>query len=119
MKREDQPHPHTSITLPSVMAGSRSDVSSTGSYTIADLHEQTRWQAEMTKFRVSQLDELLQNKDITPKGLKAEKAEMVAWHYTRDEIAEWRKKQEKERPAPAILANRSGEQLRLDDCRPK
>ena len=40
----------------------------------------------------AQLDELLNAKDVKPKGTKPEKAMEVAWRYTKEEIAAWRAK---------------------------
>ena len=63
---------------------------------------------EVSKLKVAQLDELLRMKNVTPKGLKAEKAEMVAWHYTHT----WRQQQAAARPPPAEIE--SG-QRRIED----
>ena len=100
------------------MAGSSGDIPSPGSYSIADVRQQTQWQAEMYKFKVSQLNELLRKKGIATKGVKAAKAEAVAWHYTRAEIHEWEKTKEKERPPPAEAdANQciDAKQRRIDE----
>ena len=86
--------------------------SSAGSYTTADVHSQTSWQAEVSKLKVAQLDELLTKKGVTSKGLKPEKAEMVAWYYTREEINTWRRQQAAARPPPAGVE--SG-QKRMED----
>ena len=85
------------------MASSCGSASSAGSYTVADVQSQTGWQAECSKLKVAQLDELLSNKGVKPRGLKAEKAERVAWLYTRQEIQAWRAAQEPPRQAPANL----------------
>ena len=78
--------------------------SSTGSYTVGDVHCQTSWQAEVSKaLKVADLDELLRQKGVTPKGLKPEKGEQVAWLYTRQEIHAWRAAREPPRQAPALL----------------
>ena len=84
------------------MSGSTTPVSSAASYSDSDARAQSEWQAEVNKLKVAQLDELLNAKGVTPKGLKAEKAMEVAWRYTKEEIAEWRAKQEELTP-PAML----------------
>ena len=80
------------------MSGSTTPVSSAASYSDADVRAQSVWQAEVNKLKVAQLDELL------PKGIKAEKAMEVAWRYTKDEIADWRAKQQEVLPPPALLS---------------
>ena len=80
-----------------------SPASSADSFTVADVQSQAGWQAECSKLKVAQLDELLRNKGAKPRGLKAEKAERVAWLYTRQEIQAWRAAQEPPRQAPANL----------------
>ena len=85
------------------MSGSTTPVSSTASYSDADVRAQSVWQAEVNKLKVAQLDELLNAKGVKPKGVKAEKAMEVAWRYTKEEIAEWRAQQEELTP-PALLA---------------
>ena len=61
------------------MSGSTTPTSA-GSYSDAQVREQSVWQAEASKLKVAQLDELLRRKGIKPKGVKAEKAMEVAWH---------------------------------------
>ena len=84
------------------MSGSTTPTSA-GSYSDAQVREQSVWQAEASKLKVAQLDELLRRKGIKPKGVKAEKAMEVAWRYTKEEIAEWRAQQETLTP-PALLS---------------
>ena len=84
------------------MSGSTTPVSSAASYSDADVRAQSVWQAEVTKLKVAQLDELLNAKNVKPKGIKAEKAMEVAWRYTKEEIAEWRAKQQEGLTPPAL-----------------
>ena len=73
------------------------------------------WQVEVTKTcRVSELDELLRAKGKSIKGMKAEKAMEVAWCYTKEEIAEWRRQRKTIEPA-ALMVNRASRQSTLDD----
>ncbi len=72
-----------------------------GSHTVAGVQRQTKWVAELVKLKVCQLDALLHEKGRTPTGLKAEKAEQMAWFYTREVIQTWRETQEETRPPPA------------------
>ena len=58
------------------------------------------------------LDELLAAKNVKASGFKAEKAMEVAWHYTKEEIAAWRAKQEEVTP-PALLSAPSPSQPTL------
>ena len=60
------------------MSGSTTPTSA-GSYTDAQVREQSVWQAVVNKLKAAQLDELLGRKGIKPKGVKAEKAMEVAW----------------------------------------
>ena len=85
------------------MSGSTTPVSSAASYSDADVRAQSVWQAEVNKLKVAQLDELLNAKDVKPKGTKPEKAMEVAWRYTKDEIADWRAKQQETLTPPALL----------------
>ena len=85
------------------MSGSTTPVSSAASYSDADVRAQSVWQAEVNKLKVAQLDELLHAKGVKPRSVKAEKAMEVAWRYTKEEIAEWRAKQEELTP-PALLS---------------
>ena len=96
------------------MSGSTTPVSSANSYSDADVRAQSVWQAEVNKLKVAQLDELLNAKGVKPKGVKAEKAMEVAWRYTKEEIAEWRAKQEKLTP-PALLSTPRRSQPTLKD----
>ena len=84
------------------MSGTSTPVSSAISYSDADVRAQSVWQAEVNKLKVAQLDELLNAKGVKPRGVKVEKAMEVAWRYTKEEIAEWRAKQEELTP-PALL----------------
>ena len=77
-------------------------MSSANSYSDAEVRKQSVWQAELNKFKVAQLDELLRAKGVKPRGVKADKAMEVAWRYTKEEIVAWRAKQEEVTP-PALL----------------
>ena len=96
------------------MSGSTTPVSSAASYSDADVRAQSVWQAEVNKLKVAQLDELLNAKDVKPKGTKPEKAMEVAWRYTKEEIAEWRAKQQEVLPPPALLSTPRRSQPTLD-----
>ena len=72
--------------------------SSSGSYTDVDMRDMAEWQTELSKLKVAQLDELLGLKGIAAKGLKAEKVLEVAWNYTREEIATWRRQSKPTEP---------------------
>ena len=85
------------------MSGSTTPVSSANSYSDADVRAQSVWQAEVHKLKVAQLDELLNAKGVKPRGVKAEEAMEVAWRYTKEEITEWRAKQQEALPPPALL----------------
>ena len=92
--------------------------SSSGSYSDVDMRDMAEWQVEVTKtFKVSELDELLRAKGKSAKGLKEEKAMEVAWCYTKEEIAEWRRQRQVTEP-PALMVNRSSRQPTLDDFFP-
>ena len=95
------------------MSGSTTPVSSTASYSGADVRAQSVWQAEVNKLKVAQLDELLNAKGVKPRGVKAEKAMEVAWRDTKEEITEWRAKQETLTP-PALLSTPHPSQPTLD-----
>ena len=82
--------------------GSTTPVSSANSYSDADVRVQSVWQAEVNRFKVAQLDELLRAKGVKPKGVKAE-----------EEITEWRAKQETLTP-PALLSTPRPSQPTLD-----
>ena len=97
------------------MSGSTTPVSSAASYSDADVRAQSVWQAEVNKMKVAQLDELLNAKDVKPKGTKPEKAMEVAWRYTKEEIAEWRAKQQEVLPPPALLSTPRRSQPTLTD----
>ena len=90
-------------------------MSSANSYSDADVRAQSVWQAEVHKLKVAQLDELLNAKGVKPKEIKAEKAMEVAWRYTKDEIADWRAKQQEVLPPPAILSTPRRSQPTLTD----
>ena len=96
------------------MSGSTTPTSSAASYSDADVRAQSEWQVEVNKMKVAQLDELLSAKGVTPKGLKAEKAMEVAWRYTKEQIAEWRAKQQTLTP-PALLSTPRPPSKTLDD----
>ena len=67
------------------MSGTNTPVSSAASYSDADVRAQSVWQAEVNKIKVAKLDELLSQKGVKPRGVKAEKAMEVAWRYTKEE----------------------------------
>ena len=96
------------------MSGSTTPVSSAASYSDADVRAQSVWQAEVNKMKVAQLDELLRATGVKPRGVKAEKAMEVAWRYTKEEIPEWRAKQEELKP-PALLNTPRPSQPTLDN----
>ena len=96
------------------MSGSNTPVSSNRSYSDADVRSQSVWQAEVNKFKVAQLGELLRAKGVKPRGVKAEKAMEVAWRYTKEEIAEWRAQQETLTP-PALLSTPRPPSKTLED----
>ena len=52
---------------------------------------------------------------VKPRGVKAEKAMEVAWRYTKEEIAEWRAKQQEVPPPPALLRTPRRSQPTLTD----
>ena len=93
------------------MSGSTTPVSPAASYSDADVRAQSVWQAEVNKLKVAQLDELLNAKGVKPKGTKPEKA----WRYTKDEIADWRAKQQEVLPPPALLSTPRRSQPTLTD----
>ena len=99
------------------MSGSTTPTSSAASYSDADVRAQSEWQVEVNKLKVAQLDELLRAKGVTPKGLKAEKAMEVAWRYTKEQIAEWRAKQQTLTP-PALLSTPRPPSKTLEDYFP-
>ena len=96
------------------MSGSTTP-SSAGSYSDADVRAQSLWQAEANKLKVAQLDELLRAKGVKPKGTKPEKAIEVAWRYTKDEIADWRAKQQETLTPPALLSTPRTPSKTLED----
>ena len=96
------------------MSGSTTPVSSAASYTDADVRAQSVWQAEVSKLKVAQLDELLSAKGVRPRGVKAEKAMEVAWRSTKEEIAEWRAQRETLTP-PALLSTPRPASKTLED----
>ena len=57
-------------------------------------------------FKVAELDELLHKKGKFVKGRKEQKAMEVAWCYTKEEIATWRRQRQDVEP-PALLVNRA------------
>ena len=73
------------------------------------------WQAEVNKLKVAQLDKLLNAKGVKPRGVKAEKAMEVAWRYSKEEIADWRAKQQEALPPPALLSTPRRSQPTLKD----
>ena len=80
-----------------------------------DMRDMAEWQVEVTKtFKVSELDELLRVKGKTVKGMKAQKAMEVAWCYTKEEIAEWRRQRKTIEPA-ALMVNRDSRKRTLDE----
>ena len=71
------------------------------------MRDLAEWQVEVTKtLKVAELDELLALKSKKVKGMKAQKAMEVAWCYTKEEIAEWRRQRKTTEP-PALMVNRS------------
>ena len=99
------------------MSGSTTPVSSANSYSDADVRAQSVWQAEINKMKVAQLDELLSKQGVMPRGVKAEKAMEVAWRYTKEQIAEWRAKQQTLTP-PALLSTPRPPSKTLEDYFP-
>ena len=95
------------------MSGCTTPTPSANSYSDADVRAQSVWQAEVHKLKVAQL-ELLNAKGVKPKGVKAEKAMEVAWRYTKEEITEWRAKQETLTP-PALLSTPRPSQPTLEN----
>ena len=85
-----------------------SSASSSGSYTDVDMREIMEWQVEVMKsFNVKELDELLNLKGKSVKGLKAQKAMEVSWCYTKEEIKEWRRNtRQTDMTSPALLVKR-------------
>ena len=68
------------------------------------------WQVEVTKtLKVAELDEPLALKSKKVKGMKAQKAMEVAWCYTKEDIAEWRRERKTIEPA-AMMVNRASRQ---------
>ena len=65
-------------------------------------------------FKVAELDELLHKKGKIVKGRKEQKAMEVAWCYTKEEIATWRRQRQDLEP-PALLVNRDNRAKTLDD----
>ena len=91
------------------MADSSSAPSSSGSYTDADMRDLAEWQMEVMKsFNVQELDELLREKGKSVKGHKPQKAMEVAWCYTKEEIAEWRRNRQTTEP-PAVMVKRGSQ----------
>ena len=83
-----------------------------------DVRDIVEWQVEVTKtFKVSELDELLSAKNRSVKGMKAQKAMEVAWCYTKEEIAAWRRQRNTTEP-PALMVNRGSRQPTLHDFFP-
>ena len=83
-----------------------------------NIRDMAEWQVEVTKtFKVAELDELLRVKGKTVKGMKAQKAMEVAWCYTKEEIAAWRR-QRRTAGAPALMVNRGSRQASLQEFFP-
>ena len=61
-------------------------------------------------FKVAELDELLSAKGKSVKGRKEQKAMEVAWCYTKEEIATWRRQRQDLEP-PALLVNNRAKTL--------
>ena len=92
--------------------------SSSGSYSDIDMWDMAEWQAEVAKtFKVKELEELLSAKNKTVQGMKAHKAMEVAWCYTKEEIAAWRR-QRRTAGAPALMVNRGGRQASMQEFFP-
>ena len=96
------------------MSGSTTPTSA-ASYSDADVRAQSVWQVEVNKLKVGQLDELLSAKGVKPRGGKAETAMEVAWRYTKDEIADWRAKQQETLTPPALLSTPRPPSKTLED----
>ena len=89
--------------------------SSSASYSDADMRDMVERQVEVTKtFKVSELDELLRAQGKKVKGMKAQKAMEVAWCYTKEEIAKWRRERKNIEPA-ALMRNRDSRKRTLDE----
>ena len=89
--------------------------SSSASYSDVDTRDMAEWQVEVTKtFKVSELNELLRAESKSVKGMKAQKAMEVAWCYTKEEIAAWRRQRKTTEP-PALMVNRDNRKRTLDE----
>ncbi len=88
-------------------SGSSDGAASTSSYTVADVREPSDWQKTVQKtLKAEQMRVLLRTKGITPKGLKPDLAQTVAWNFTKAEVDEWLAQQESALQPPALLASR-------------
>ena len=86
--------------------------SSSGSYSDMDMRDMAEWQVEVTKtFKVAELNKLLRAKSKSVKGKQAQKAMEVAWCYTKEEIATWRRQRQTTEP-PALMVNRDNRDSR-------
>ena len=84
--------------------------SSAGSYSVADVRDQSDWQKTVQKsLKADQMKALLRTKNITPKGLKPDLAQAVAWNFTKAEVDAWLAQQEPAPDPPAMLANRANQ----------
>ena len=82
------------------------------------MREIMEWQVKISKtFKVSELQELLRAKNKSVKGMKAQKAMEVAWCYTKEEIADWRRKRRTPEP-PALMVNRNTRQKSISEFFP-
>ena len=96
-----------------------SSASSSGSYSDLDMREMAEWQMEVMKsFNVQELNELLQKKGKSAKGHKPQKAMEVAWCYTKEDIATWRRQRQTTEP-PALMVNRGSRQASLQEFFPQ
>ncbi len=93
--------------------------SSSGSYSDVDMRDFAEWNVEIAKsFKVSELEQLLVAKGKSPKGLKPQKAMEVAWCYTREEIATWRRQRRQAAGPPALMVDRGSRQASMTEFFP-
>ena len=83
-----------------------------------DMREIMEWQGGVSKtFKVSELQELLRAKNMSVNEMKQQKGMEVAWHYTKEEIADWRRKRRTPEP-PALMVNRYTRQNTMNEFFP-
>ena len=79
------------------------------------MRDMAEWQAEVAKtFKFLELEELLNAKNKTVRGMKAQKAMEVAWCYTKEEIATWRRQRRTTEP-PALMVNRDSRKRTISE----